>query len=44
MRRTVRTKSGVEKTLYRNSKTGELRVRKVAAGRDGSRKVSYVKY
>jgi hypothetical protein len=41
--RTVRTKSGVNKVLYRNSQTGELRVRKLTARHDGSRKLSYVK-
>jgi hypothetical protein len=41
--RTVQTKSGAKKTLYRNSTTGELRVRKMTARRDGTRKVSYVK-
>jgi hypothetical protein len=34
----------VTKTVYRNSKTGELRVRKLVARPDGSRRVSYVKF
>lgn len=33
----------VEKTVYKNSKTSELRVRKMVT-RNGERKVSYVKF
>ena len=36
------TKQGVQKTLYRNTATGELRVRKCYVSSDGSRKYKYV--
>ena len=35
--------STAQRTLYRNNSTGELRVRKMAARPDGTRKVTYVK-
>ena len=38
------TKQGVEKTLYRSTATGELRVRKCYVSSDGSRKYKYVPY
>ena len=34
----------VTKTVYRNSATGELRVRKLVSRSDGSKRVSYVSF
>ena len=39
-----RGKPPVKKTVYRNSKTGEQRVRKMATRPDGSKRVAYVKF
>ena len=39
-----RGKPATQKTVYRNSTTGELRVRKLVARPDGTRRVSYIKF
>ena len=39
-----RGKPAVIKTVYRNSETGEHRVRKMATRRDGTQRVTYVKF
>jgi hypothetical protein len=40
----ARGKPASSKTVYRNSATGELRVRKMVARSDGSKRASYVKF
>ena len=40
----VRGKPDTKKTVYRNTTTGELRVCKMAARKDGTKRASYVKF
>jgi hypothetical protein len=39
----VTNRKPTQRTVYRNSSTGELRVRKMVVRPDGTRKVTYVK-